>query len=358
MEIRIQGVNHVKKRLKGGGVSHHYYWRETNTKIEGEPGTPKFWQSLEDAKVASEVAKGGTFGTIIDAYLKSPDFRNKADNTRRLYNSYIPVIRKEFGNTALATFNNKKIKGEVLDFRDNLAYKTPCTSEAVISLMKVLCRFGDDRGYLNFNHLQGLKKANKAASHADMIWDSAQIRKLLNVASEPLIWAVKLALLTGQRQGDLIRFRWSDWNRGHISFTQTKTGAYVEIPVFGALEALLNSIPRKADAILTNAYGRSWGLDGSGLRDAWGKAMRDSGLEKSGLRFHDLRGTAVTVLADMGCTEAQIASITGHSLEHVGRILKSYLKRTSAQAHAAMKALDSSWIGQLQTELQTLAVSA
>jgi integrase len=28
--------------------------------------------------------------------------------------------------------------------------------------------------------------------------------------------------------------------------------------------------------------------------------------------FHDLRGTAVTRLALMGCTEIQIAAITGH----------------------------------------------
>jgi hypothetical protein len=37
--------------------------------------------------------------------------------------------------------------------------------------------------------------------------------------------------------------------------------------------------------------------------------------------FHDLRGTAVTRLALVGCIEAEIAAITGHSLRDVGRIL-------------------------------------
>jgi integrase len=41
------------------------------------------------------------------------------------------------------------------------------------------------------------------------------------------------------------------------------------------------------------------------------------------LYFHDLRGTAVTRLALSGCTVAQIAAITGHSLRDVDEILKT-----------------------------------
>lgn len=43
---------------------------------------------------------------------------------------------------------------------------------------------------------------------------------------------------------------------------------------------------------------------------------------KSRLRFNDLRGTAVTLLAEAGATVPQIASITGHTLESVTRILE------------------------------------
>ena len=40
------------------------------------------------------------------------------------------------------------------------------------------------------------------------------------------------------------------------------------------------------------------------------------------LHFHDLRGTAVTLLSEAGCTPQQIATITGHSLKTVHRILE------------------------------------
>ena len=61
----------------------------------------------------------------------------------------------------------------------------------------------------------------------------------------------------------------------------------------------------------------------------------------SGLTFNDLRGTAVTRLALVGCTEAQIASITGHSLRDVHSILDAhYLHRDPALAESAITKLE------------------
>ena len=39
------------------------------------------------------------------------------------------------------------------------------------------------------------------------------------------------------------------------------------------------------------------------------------------LHFHDLRGTAVTRLAEAECTLPEIASITGHSLREASSII-------------------------------------
>ena len=48
----------------------------------------------------------------------------------------------------------------------------------------------------------------------------------------------------------------------------------------------------------------------------------------TGLTFHDLRGTAVTRFALGGCSEAEIATFTGHSPKDVGAILDAhYLSR-------------------------------
>jgi integrase len=74
------------------------------------------------------------------------------------------------------------------------------------------------------------------------------------------------------------------------------------------------------------------------FRSAWGKACRKARI--SGLHFHDLRGTAATRLAEAGCSHAEIASITGHSMRDVGAILDKYLARTDKIALAAIAKLE------------------
>ena len=69
------------------------------------------------------------------------------------------------------------------------------------------------------------------------------------------------------------------------------------------------------------------------------------GLQRAGIvgvTFHDLRGTAVTRLALAGCTEAEIATITGHSLRSVRAIIDThYLSRDPALAESAIRKLES-----------------
>lgn len=76
-----------------------------------------------------------------------------------------------------------------------------------------------------------------------------------------------------------------------------------------------------------------------------------------GLTFHDLRGTAVTLLAEAGCDVPQIAAITGHTLRSASAILEKYMARTRAQGVAAMAKLENYLRTNLQTALQTVAGS-
>ena len=70
------------------------------------------------------------------------------------------------------------------------------------------------------------------------------------------------------------------------------------------------------------------------------KAVAKSGVV--GVTFNDLRGTAVTRLAVAGCTEAEIATITGHSLRDVRSILdKHYLNRDQTLAENAIRKLEA-----------------
>jgi integrase len=148
-----------------------------------------------------------------------------------------------------------------------------------------------------------------------------------------------LALWTGQREGDLLRLPWSGYDGAHIRLRQSKTGIRVVIPVGGPLKAALDAAAKTKQnpLILTNSEGKPWTADG--FRSSWRIACATIGIV--GVTFHDLRGTAVTRLALAGCTEAEIATITGHSLRDVRTILDSnYLSRDPALGESELRKLE------------------
>jgi integrase len=174
-------------------------------------------------------------------------------------------------------------------------------------------------------------------SRADRIWTPEDEAAFLVRAPEHLKLPLLLALWTGQRQGDLLRLPWSAYDGTHIRLRQGKTGARVVIKVGAPLKAALDAAPKRSTIILANRDGKPWTSDG--FRASWGKACKAAGV--IGVTFNDLRGTAVTRLALVGATEAEIATITGHSLRGVRAILDThYLSRDPKLGDSAITKLE------------------
>jgi integrase len=143
---------------------------------------------------------------------------------------------------------------------------------------------------------------------------------------------------TGQRQGDLLRLPWSAYDGHRIRLQQSKTGARVSFKAGAPLKAMLDRTAKRSTQILVNSDGKPWTSDG--FRASWRKAQTAAGIV--GVTFNDLRGTALTRLALVGCTEAEIAAITGHTLRDVRSILDAhYLHRDPALADAAITKLET-----------------
>ncbi|MGL4490228.1 MAG: hypothetical protein ACRCU5_12380 [Rhizobiaceae bacterium] len=112
----------------------------------------------------------------------------------------------------------------------------------------------------------------------------------------------------------------------------------MSIKVGAPLKAILDITKRRSPIMLVNQEGKPWTEDG--FRSSWRKACVSSGV--TGVTFNDLRGTAVTRLALAECTEAEIATITGHSLSDVRSILDAhYLARDPALGDSAIRKLET-----------------
>jgi integrase len=146
-----------------------------------------------------------------------------------------------------------------------------------------------------------------------------------------------LALWSGQRQGDLLRLPWSAYDGTHIRLRQSKGGRRVVLKVGKPLKTMLDATAKHSPIMLTTSEGKPWTPDG--FRASWVKACKRAGI--TGVTFHDLRGTAVTRLALVGATEAEIATITGHSLRSVRAIIDThYLHRDTALGDSAITKLE------------------
>jgi hypothetical protein len=81
--------------------------------------------------------------------------------------------------------------------------------------------------------------------------------------------------------------------------------------------------------------------------------MNDPELKGVRLHFNDLRGTAVTLLAESGATIPEIVSITGHTLKSANAILEKYMARTRTLSDAAILKFENSPAAGFANRLQT-----
>lgn len=338
VRVRLKGINKVKKRLADGTtVTHYYAWRGKGApRLTGEPGSPEFVASYTAAMKARQTGHAGTLQALLTAYQASPYFSAKAKRTQADYVKHMARIEAKFGAFPIAALADKRARGEFLRWRDKLAEASRRQADYTLAVLALILAWAFDRGDAPANPLERPSKTYQA-DRADLIWTEDDVAAFRAVAPPHLALALDLALWTGQRQGDLLRLTWTAYDGQTIRLRQGKTKRHVSIPVAQPLRAALDAAraKRKGLTILATTRGTPWTSDG--FRTSWAKIAADM----DGLTFHDLRGTAVTRLAQAGCTVPEIASITGHALKEVETILdKHYLSRDSGLAVSAIAKLE------------------
>lgn len=337
MRVRLPGVHSVRRRLADGATAiYHYAWRG-GPRLPGEPGSPEFFAAWQALTAARGCRHEGTIQGLLGDYQRSPAWSDLAERTRKDYARHIRKIEAEFGDMPLAALSDRRVRGDMLAWRDQLARKSARQADYALAVLALVLAWGHNRGACPANPLERPGRLYRA-DRAERVWSDEDEAAFTAAAPAHLRLALLLAADTGQRQGDLLRLPWSAWDGAHLHVRQGKTGRRVKVPATERLRAALDAEPRRAVTILTTLRGQSWTSDG--FRASWGKACAAAGID--GLTFHDLRGTAVTRLALARCTVPEIAAITGHALKEVETILDAhYLGRSSGLAVAAVEKLET-----------------
>ena len=334
MRVHLKGIHILKVKLASGAVAHYYYAWRGGPRLVGEPGSPEFIASYYAAIQSRREPDRASFLSVIAGYKASQDFLGLSPRSQFDYLKQIKKIEAKFGDLPLAALEDARVTREFLEWRDGMA-GSPRQADYAWTILMRLCSWARARGLTLYRPPERVERLYHA-DRSEKIWEETHLAAFLAVASNPLQRALVLALETGQRQGDLLALPWSAFDGTWIRLRQSKTGRRVNIPVTRRLRAILDNSKRTATVILTNKRGMAW--QPNAFRKAWGDACRKAKI--TGLTFHDLRGTAVTRLAEAECSHAEIAAITGHSMRDVGAILDKYLARTDKIALAAIAKLE------------------
>ncbi|MEJ2123494.1 MAG: tyrosine-type recombinase/integrase, partial [Alphaproteobacteria bacterium] len=275
------------------------------------PHSPEFWQAYAELSGREpEAPASGTFDALIEAYKASPEFKAKSDRTKQLNESHLAIISTAWGSQLVRGVRPR----HVLELRDTFE-NTPRKADQIVALLSVIIGWGIPRDFADQNPCQHIGKLSKTDGYAPWSWpDIEHAREHL-----PLhLWHVAaLALYTGQRQSDVLKMDWGAVKDGGVELRQGKTGKRLWIPLHRNLRLILDGIPRSSTRILTNSHGLPWA---SGFKAAWQGTMNSPKFEhfrERRLVFHGLRKSAVVMLLEAGCTDAEVAAITGQTRDMV-----------------------------------------
>lgn len=316
---------YVRKITNRHGKDYYYFKKHRGTSEASKEyklpdfASAEFWK--EYARLTDtpfELVKD-TVNSIMDLWHKSPEWAQLSQKTQIEWTRYSKRIRDAWGDLEIVGIEPK----HVLTLRDVFSDK-PASANNLLRCLSSFMAWSVPRGYRTTNPCREVKELKGGSTYEP--WPLALVAQVQNELRPELWNVVAVALYTGQRLGDCLKMRWDQVKDNMIYVKQDKTNKELSIPIHKALNLTLESIPRRAVTILTNSKGTPWL---SGFQASWQKA-KPSCLD--GYVFHGLRKTAVVTLLEAGCTEAEVAAITGQTWEMVELYAKKVNQKKLASA--------------------------
>jgi integrase len=314
--------------------------------VYGEPGTPEFIASYHEAVGTKPPTVGKTLATLTAYFQTTSEFNNDIKpRTRDDYIKQIKLIDQKFGDFPVSGLSDSRARGIFKEWRDELARKSIRQADYAWTVLARVLSVAKDRGHIKGNPCERGGRLYQS-ERVEKIWTLEDEVAFFRSAPAHLHLPLLLGLWTGQREGDLLRLQWSNYDgkvirlRPRKSITKRKPrGVTVTVPVGEPLKRALDELSKhkKGLFILLNSDSQPW--TEAGFRSSFGKARDRAGLHD--LRFNDTRGTAVTRFALCGAEVPEIATFTGHSQRDVCAILDAhYLNRDPELAWSAIRKLE------------------
>lgn len=311
------------------------HW-QARVRRRGYPDETKTFTTRQDAEkwarsIETDIDKGQfvnvseaqrtTFGDLIARYLAevTVSMKGATEDTIRLK----AMMRKPIARWSMANLSAARVAAYRDERIKEVSGGTVIRELAYISAIVNHAR--REWGINVPNPVQMVRKPQSPQARSRVLTDE-EVSKLLT-ALEPTgrrsHWtkpAVQLALATAMRRGELLSLRWADVDlQNRTAFlSDTKNGDSRTVPLSTAAVQVLAELPRHISGAVIPV--KFFTLDA-----AFKRARKRAGLDD--VRFHDLRRTAITRMAEKLPNVIELAAVSGHKSLMV---LKRYY-RPSAQ---------------------------
>lgn len=288
---------------------------------KGQSSLSKSFLTLDDAKrwarsIESSIDKGSfnnqslaertTFKELIERYMAevTPTMRGAKPDLIRL----AAISRKSIAKLNLLALTPQRI----CEYRDlRLQEVAPATVIRELAYFSSIINHARREWGINISNPVLMVKKPSGPQGRTRILEDYELTKLteaLKPVGRKSIWMaplVKLALETAMRRGELLSLRWEHIDLVHRTahIELTKNGEARTVPLSTKAVEILLKLPRSID-------GRVFPVTHEVVSQAFNRARKHAGIEN--IRFHDLRRTAITKLAEKLPNVVELSAVSGH----------------------------------------------
>lgn len=299
-------------------------------------------RALKDMEVTSGAADPTMhrlpLGDFCDVWLAS---RNVKPTTLGEYRTKVAYFKRQpIAAVPLRKLTAADVTALVRTMQETLAHDT---AVARLGVLRSVLNYAVTTSVLAKSPAAGVRVSRTRPRPRRQFWDAATARRFLEhcaATEDPLLPLYRLALATGMRRGELLGLRWDDidlgrglvhvrWNRtvaeGRVVEHSPKTsGSEAPVPVDPATLAALGA-PGRGHVFKHPVTGEPWSPHT--MVNRFLRSCLDAGVPA--IKFHALRHTAATIMAEAGVPMVQAKERLRH---WSASMTEAYTSVTSASA--------------------------
>jgi len=341
----------VSVKQRGKSKTWYYYFRlnsvryrraipEARTKYQAQQAEAAARDSIFEGKY-NRRSSTTTFRQFVES-----EFLPWAKDNKRSWRNDVsrakPLI-EFFGKQRLSEVTRFLIEQFKKQRRGGLSMRGDSLSNSSVNreleLLSRIFSFAIERGEIDSNPFKGVKKLpmNNLLTRYLTEDEERRLMAVLTNRRAHLLPIVLIALHTGMRRGEILSLRWEqvDFVRESIYLLHTKSGKPRTVPMNAVVKDAMSEVRKDAGGFEYVFLNPRTGKPLTDIKNAFNAALKEAGIE--GLRFHDLRHTAGTRMADANAPITAIAEILGHRDIHT---TMRYAHATDEGKRRAVKSLE------------------